>query len=54
MMIWVIIFKRENSFNSWNELTWWGIAGISTALIQIIVIDWVRFTLTNTWSGWIF
>jgi uncharacterized membrane protein len=53
MMIWIIISKKENSFNSWQEVTWWGIAGISTAFVQIIVIDWVRFALTNTWSGWV-
>ncbi len=52
-MIWIILTKNENSFTFWWELRWWGIAGISSALLQIIAIDWLRFHLTGTWSGFL-
>ena len=50
-VIWILLRKRENSFTSWKELIWWGIAGFSSALMQIALIDLVRFILTGTWSG---
>ena len=50
-VIWILLRKRENSFISWKELIWWGIAGFSSALMQIALIDLVRFILTGTWSG---
>lgn len=50
-VIWILLRKRENTFTSWKELIWWGIAGFSSALMQIALIDLVRFILTGTWSG---
>jgi len=52
-VIWILVRKRENSFSSWNELIWWGIAGFSSAMMQIALIDLVRFMLTGTWSGFL-
>lgn len=50
-VIWILLRKRENSFKSWKGLVWWGIAGATSALTQIALIDLVRFLLTGTWSG---
>ncbi len=50
-VIWILLRKRENSFSSWKELIWWGIAGFTSALMQIAFIDLIRFLLTGTWSG---
>lgn len=50
-VIWILLRKRDNSFSSWKELIWWGIAGCTSALMQIAIIDLVRFILTGTWSG---
>jgi len=50
-VIWILLRKRDNSFTSWKELIWWGIVGFSSALMQIALIDLVRFFLTSTWSG---
>ena len=50
-VIWILLKKRENSFTSWKELIWWGVAGFSSAMMQIALIDLVRFILTGTWSG---
>jgi len=52
-VIWVIVLKKDNTFNSWNELGWWVMAGFATAMVQIAVIDFVRFQLTGSWSGFL-
>lgn len=52
-MIWIILLKKDNSFSSWQELGWWWIAGIASALVQIAAIDFVRYQLTGTWSGFL-
>jgi uncharacterized membrane protein len=52
-VIWIVLLKKENSFSSWNELGWWAVAGFGTALIQVVVIDLVRYLLTGTWSGFL-
>ena len=52
-MIWVILFKRENSFRSWSELTWWAVGGFASAWVQVLVIDLVRYHITGTWSGFL-
>ncbi|MCJ7717358.1 MAG: DUF2085 domain-containing protein [Anaerolineales bacterium] len=52
-MIWIIVFKKDNTFNAWNELSWWVIAGFGSALIQIVVIDLIRYQLTGSWSGFL-
>jgi hypothetical protein len=50
-MIWILLARRENSFNTWRDLLWWGMAGFSSGLLQIMVIDCLRFLLTGTWNG---
>lgn len=52
-VIWIMLLRKENSFNSWYDLGWWGIAGFGTALTQVLVIDLVRYSLTGTWSGFL-
>ncbi len=52
-LIWIIFAKKDNSFTSWRELGWWGLAGIASALVQIAAIDFVRYQLTGTWSGFL-
>ncbi len=53
-LLWMTVFQLENSFTSltsgWLLLT----AGFTTALLQIGAVDWLRYTLTGTWSGFIF
>ena len=52
-VIWIILMRKENSFRTWTDLVWWGIAGFGTALSQVLVIDLVRYSLTGTWSGFL-
>lgn len=50
-VLWVILFHKENSYqrlrDAWVPL----LAGFATALLQIGLVDWLRFWLTGTWGG---
>ena len=52
-VIWVLLKRRENTFNSWSDLSWWLLAGFASALFQIALIDAVRYFTTGTWSGFL-
>jgi uncharacterized membrane protein len=52
-VIWVLILKKENSFGNWMNLAWWGVGGFFTAILQVALIDLIRFLLTGTWSGFL-
>jgi len=51
MVVWLMISKKENHFNSYRELVFPLLAGFLTALLQIIVLDAGRYWLTGTWAG---
>jgi hypothetical protein len=50
-VLWVIILHKENQYASvkqaWTPL----LAGILTAMLQIGLIDLLRYQLTGTWAG---
>jgi uncharacterized membrane protein len=50
-VVWVLIFKRDNCNNTFKNIRWMLLAGITTALVQIAVMDYGRFWLTGTWAG---
>ncbi len=50
-LIWVLLLKRENSFEGWKQLQPVLLLAIITTLIQIGLIDTGRFLLTGTWAG---
>ena len=52
-VIWILLRKKENSFQTWKDTAWWGVIGFGFALIQIMVIDLIRFQLTGSWSGFL-
>ena len=52
-VIWIIVLKKDNTFKGWNELGWWVMAGFATAMVQIALIDFVRYQLTGSWSGFL-
>jgi len=52
-VIWILIFKKENSIQSWGDLSTWAAAGLISTLIQVMAVDAVRYLLTGTWSGFL-
>ena len=50
-MVWVMIMRQENTLLSSGQLWMPGLAGVTLALIMIIVIDLLRMRLTGTWGG---
>ena len=50
-MLWLVVLKRENRYNSFHELFVPLIGGFGLALIQIVLLDWFRYFLTGSWDG---
>ena len=50
-MVWVMLSKTENRFQSLKGMTTILVAGFATALSQIAVMDIARYLLTGTWKG---
>lgn len=50
-VVWTLISKQDNRFESLRQVWVAGLAGFLTALLQIAVIDAGRFLLTGTWGG---
>ena len=52
-MVWVMLFKKENTYDHLNQLFETLVAGFITALLQIGVFDLVRYLMTGTWDGFV-
>ena len=50
-IVWTMIVKQDNHFQSVRQLWMALLAGFITALLQIAVIDAGRFWLTGSWGG---
>jgi uncharacterized membrane protein len=50
-MVLVMLFRRENRYESSRQLWLPLLAGFTIALLQIALMDWARFYLTGTWAG---
>jgi uncharacterized membrane protein len=50
-MVWVILVRKENTFDSIRAMGMVLLAGFGTALLQIALIDLARYWLTGTWEG---
>jgi len=53
-LIWIIIFKKENTFERYSDGLSFVLAGLATAIIQIGLLDLLRYNLTGTWQGFTF
>lgn len=51
MLLWIILVKRENTIERFSQLLLPFCAGLMTALLQIGIVDLIRFHLTGTWDG---
>jgi uncharacterized membrane protein len=47
----LVISRKENQAAGWRDLITPILLGLTMAVIQIGIIDWIRFTLTGTWDG---
>lgn len=50
-MVWVIIMRQENSFETLKQLWMPVVAGLTLTFLMISVIDLLRLRLTGTWGG---
>ncbi|GAB4542117.1 MAG: hypothetical protein Fur002_11750 [Anaerolineales bacterium] len=50
-MLWIIIMKTDNSFESPRQLWLPALAGLTLALLMVLSIDLLRLQATGTWSG---
>lgn len=54
LIVLLILFRRDNLFTQARELITPAIGGLILALLQIAVLDLVRYWLTGTWEGFHF
>jgi uncharacterized membrane protein len=47
----LLILKRENQANSWRELAFPLLGGLTITIVQIGLINLGRYVLTGTWAG---
>ncbi len=50
-LFWLIIFRKENSFQWFSQMTLPLVGGFGVGLLQIVLFDLARFALTGTWDG---
>ncbi len=50
-MVWVLILRRENHYEQASQFLFPALAGFMVALLQIAALDFLRYLLTGTWSG---
>lgn len=53
-LLWVIVLKNENTFSSWRDAWPMLVGGFITAMVQIGIIDILRFWFTGSWGGFKF
>jgi uncharacterized membrane protein len=53
-MVIVMLFKLENKYENVSKMVSLLIAGFMVALIQIFFLDYLRFMITGSWSGFKF
>jgi uncharacterized membrane protein len=52
-VFWLFLLKRENQFDQISQMIFPIIIGFGTALLQIAIFDFARFTITGSWEGFI-
>lgn len=50
-MVLVMFFKSENQFQQLRQTVLFVLGGLTIALIQIGILDFIRYYLTGTWEG---
>jgi hypothetical protein len=50
-MVWMLLMKKENLYSALSQMTMFLVAGFGTAVLQIALMDAVRFLITGSWDG---
>jgi uncharacterized membrane protein len=50
-VIWIMLLKKENTYQQRNQLHVLLAVSFATAILQIGIMDYVRLMLTGTWQG---
>jgi hypothetical protein len=50
-IVWITIMRQENTIDSLKQLWMPALAGLTLALLMIMVIDLIRLGVTGTWGG---
>lgn len=50
-LVWIMLMRQENVFNSLREMWMPILAGTTLAFLMVTVIDLLRLKLTGTWGG---
>lgn len=53
-IVWIMLLKKENSFDTIKEAWFPLLLGFTTALLQIALVDFGRYWFTGTWEGFNF
>lgn len=50
-IMWLMIFRQENRYERLSQIWLALLAGLTLAVLQVAVVDVLRFWLTHTWGG---
>jgi hypothetical protein len=50
-VLWLLIWKKDGQCKGFQQLFPWLLIGFATAVLQIILMDALRFSITGTWAG---
>jgi uncharacterized membrane protein len=50
-MVVLLLLRKENQADSWRDLAWPLLGGLTLGFLQISLLDLGRFAVTGTWSG---
>lgn len=50
-ILWVLLLKKENRFVNFFQLKTYIICGLITVIMQIALMDFIRYQLTGTWNS---
>jgi hypothetical protein len=50
-ILWITLMRQENAFEAVRQMWLPAAAGVTLSLILVLGIDFLRYQLTGTWSG---
>jgi uncharacterized membrane protein len=53
-IIWLRILAKQNQYNQLSQISLYILAGFLTAMIQVALLDLIRYIITGTWNGLFF